>query len=60
MKAILRCVELCREIGSSSALKPFVKREVMPGSLGEAELRNFVKNATITVWHQVGTAKDGT
>ena len=59
MTAILRCVELCRQIGSSSALKPFVKREVMPGRLGDADLRNFVRNATITVWHQAGTAKMG-
>ena len=31
----------------------------MPGPLGDAELRNFVRNATITVWHQAGTAKMG-
>ncbi len=31
----------------------------MPGRLGDADLRNFVRNATITVWHQAGTAKMG-
>jgi choline dehydrogenase len=33
MKALIRSVELCREIGNSAAMKPFVKREVMPGNL---------------------------
>ena len=33
MKAAIACVELCREIGNSGPLSPFVKREVMPGNL---------------------------
>src|ERR1700722_13547175 len=31
-RAMVQCVELCREIGNSSALAPFVKREVLPGN----------------------------
>jgi hypothetical protein len=31
-KAAVACVELCREIGNSPALRPFTKREVMPGN----------------------------
>lgn len=30
MKAAVAVVELCREIGLSAPLRPFVKREVMP------------------------------
>jgi hypothetical protein len=30
MAAMIRCVELCRELGNSPLLRPFVKREAMP------------------------------
>ncbi len=33
MRAAIACVELCREIGNSAALRPYAKREVMPGNL---------------------------
>jgi choline dehydrogenase len=59
LKAAIACVELCREIGNSSALRPYAKREVMPGNLKGAELENFVRDATITTWHQTCTAKMG-
>jgi choline dehydrogenase len=32
LKAAIASVELCREIGNSAALRPFTKREVMPGN----------------------------
>jgi choline dehydrogenase len=59
MKAMLRCVEICREIGNSKALRPFVKREVMPGNLRGSELEAFVREAAVTYWHQTCTAKMG-
>jgi choline dehydrogenase len=59
LKAAIACVELCREIGNSAALGPFVKREVMPGNLKGAELERFVRDAALTWWHQTGTAKMG-
>ena len=37
LKAAIACVELCREIGNSAALRPFAKREVMPGNLKGAD-----------------------
>jgi choline dehydrogenase len=52
-------VELCREIGNSVALRPFAKREVMPGSLKGAELENFIQDSVVTFWHQTCTAKMG-
>jgi choline dehydrogenase len=52
-------VELCREIGNSAALRPFTKREVMPGNLKGAELERFIRDAASTYWHQTGTAKMG-
>jgi choline dehydrogenase len=59
MKAALACVELCREIGNSAPLRPFIKREVMPGNLKGTQLENFIRNAAVTYWHQTCTAKMG-
>lgn len=50
--ALERCIELCREIGNSAALSEFVKREVMPGPISGAELREFARNAAGTYFHQ--------
>lgn len=59
MKAAIACVQWCREIGNAAPLRPYVKREVMPGNLTGAELSNFVRNAATTFHHQSGTAKMG-
>jgi choline dehydrogenase len=59
LKAAIACVELCREIGNSAALRPFTKREVMPGNLKGAALEDFIRNAAITYHHQTCTAKMG-
>ncbi|EPN56836.1 dehydrogenase fad flavoprotein GMC oxidoreductase, partial [Pseudomonas syringae pv. actinidiae ICMP 19096] len=54
-----RAVEFCREIGNSSTLRPFVRREVMPGKMSRKDLESFVRNTASTVWHQSGTARMG-
>jgi choline dehydrogenase len=59
LKAAAACVELCREIGNSAALRPFTKREVMPGNLRGAALEDFIRDATSTYHHQTCTAKMG-
>ncbi len=59
LKAAIASVQLCREIGNSTALRPFVKREVMPGNLKPAELENFIRDSVVTYWHQTCTAKMG-
>ena len=59
LKAAIASVELCREIGNSAALRPFTKREVMPGNLKGAELENFVRDAATTYHHETCTAKMG-
>jgi choline dehydrogenase len=59
MKAAVACVELCREIGNSAALRPFTKGEVMPGNLGRAALEDFIRDAASTFHHQTCTAKMG-
>jgi choline dehydrogenase len=59
LKAAVACVELCRAIGNSAPLRPFAKREVMPGNLKGTALENFVRDAVMTYWHETCTAKMG-
>jgi choline dehydrogenase len=59
VKALLKGIELCREIGNSAPLKPFVKRELMPGRLSSADMLEFLRSAAGTYFHQTCTAKMG-
>jgi len=59
LKVAIACVEICREIGNSDLLRPFVKREVMPGNLKGAELENFIRDAAWSFSHETCTAKMG-
>ncbi|MEP0884066.1 GMC family oxidoreductase N-terminal domain-containing protein [Trichocoleus sp. ST-U3] len=59
LKTAIACVELCREVGNSAPLRPFVKREVMPGNLKGAELESFIRDAATSFWHETCTAKMG-
>ena len=59
LKAAIACVELCREIGNSEPLRPFAKREVMPGNLKGLELENFVRDEASSYRHETCTAKMG-
>ena len=58
-KAAFACLELCREIGNSGALRPFVKREIMPGNFDRPELENYIRDTAFSFWHQTSTAKMG-
>ena len=59
VKALLRCIEICRAMGHSEALRPFVKRELMPGPLAPDEMVNFLRNAAGTYFHATCTARMG-
>lgn len=59
LKAALTSIELCRDLGNSSAFGELVKREALPGKLGRGEMENFARNAAVTYWHQACTAKMG-
>jgi choline dehydrogenase len=59
VKALVRSVEFCRDIASSAALRPFAKREVIPGGTKGKSLENFVRDSVVTYWHQTCTAKMG-
>jgi choline dehydrogenase len=59
LKAAIAGVQLCREIGNSAALRPFARREVMPGNLKGAALERFVRDAAESWWHETCTARMG-
>jgi choline dehydrogenase len=59
LKAMIASVELCRELANSAAIRPFVKREVIPGGMKGEALENFVRDSVGTYWHQTCTAKMG-
>ncbi len=56
---MLRCVEMCRNIGNSEFCAPFRKRECMPGDLKGPDMENFIRNAAGTYFHESCTAKMG-
>lgn len=59
IKALLRCIEMLREIGNSSFCEPYRKREVMPGNLKGNDMINFIRDASGTYFHQSCTCKMG-
>jgi choline dehydrogenase len=59
MDAMMRCVEMCREIGNSDFCAPYRKREVMPGPLSKGEMENFIRDAAGTYFHETCTCKMG-
>jgi choline dehydrogenase len=59
LRAAIKCVEICREVSNSRPLRPYTKREVMPGNLRGAALEDFIRDAASTYHHQTCTAKMG-
>jgi hypothetical protein len=57
MKALIRAIAFCREMGNSAAMSSFAKREVMPGNLAGRALESFVRDAATACLHQNCTAK---
>lgn len=60
MKALLTCIDLCREIGNSGPLSEFNEREIMPGNLSREDMTLFAQNAAGTYYHESCTCKMGT
>lgn len=57
--ALVRAIDICREIGNSPMMAPFVRRELMPGPLRGEPLVRFLRAAAGTYFHQTCTAKMG-
>ncbi len=59
--ALVRSVELCREIGEASALEEWRGKELYPGKdvKSRNDLEDYVRWTAVTYHHQVGTCKMG-
>jgi choline dehydrogenase len=56
---VTAAIELCRHIADSDILRPFLKREIAPGTLKGPPLEQIVRDSVSTIWHQSCTAKMG-
>lgn len=55
-----KAIEMCREIGNSAPMKPFIKREVVPGKkLNTKEMEVLARDGATTFFHISGTARMG-
>lgn len=59
VRLAVKCVEAMREVGNSTLLRRLFRREVMPGDLQGEDMAAYVRDAALSYWHQVGTAKMG-
>jgi choline dehydrogenase len=59
VKALAAAAELCREIGNSAALRPFLKQEIVPGKIKRSAMETFLRDTAMSWWHQSCTAKMG-
>jgi choline dehydrogenase len=55
----VECIRGMREVGNSSAMRPYLQREVMPGDLKGDKLQRYLRDAATTFFHHVGTSKMG-
>jgi choline dehydrogenase len=59
VQALLVAVEICREMGGARAFAEWRLREVTPGPLDRAEMREFVRRSTTTYFHPTSTCAMG-
>src|SRR5215510_8405764 len=58
-KAALACLEFCRELGNSGALRAVVRREIIPDNFERLKLENYIRETAFSFWHQTSTAQMG-
>jgi len=59
LTALRRGMEIVRDLGNSEAMKPFVKREILPGPLAGEALDNLIRDGAMSMHHPTCTAKMG-
>ena len=59
INALLFAIELCRDMGASSAFSEFNKREIMPGNLNRTDMIEFIRTSVSTYFHPTSTCKMG-
>jgi choline dehydrogenase len=61
LKATVRCIEMCRELGHQQAYDGIRTEELIPGAGPTVrDLKDFARKATISFGHQVGSCRMGT
>jgi choline dehydrogenase len=59
MRILRFATELCRDIGNSSDMREFAKRELLPGPVYKDDIANFIRNGVTSYAHATCTAKMG-
>jgi choline dehydrogenase len=59
LAALRRSMEITRQLGNSEAMKPFVKREILPGPVEGEALYNLIRDGAMSMHHPTCTAKMG-
>jgi choline dehydrogenase len=59
LAALRKGMEISRELGNSEAMKPFVKREILPGDRKGEALDNLIRDGAMSMHHPTCTAKMG-
>src|SRR5262249_19418189 len=57
--ALRQGIQIARALGNSEAMKPFVKRELLPGYRSGEELDNLIRDGAMSMHHPTSTAKMG-
>jgi choline dehydrogenase len=59
LTALRTGMQISRELGNSEAMKPFVKREILPGYRKREALDNLIRDGAMSMHHPACTAKMG-
>jgi choline dehydrogenase len=59
LAALRKGMEISRELGNAEAMKPFVKREILPGDRKGEALDNLIRDGAMSMHHPTCTAKMG-
>jgi choline dehydrogenase len=59
LAALRRGMEITRTLGNSEAMKPFVKREILPGPVEGEAVDNLIRDGAMSMHHPTCTAKMG-
>jgi choline dehydrogenase len=59
LAALRSGMEITRQLGNSEAMKPFVRREILPGPFEGEALNNLIRDGAMSMHHPTCTAKMG-
>jgi choline dehydrogenase len=59
LAALRKSMEITRALGNAEAMKPFVKREILPGPVEGEALDNLIRDGAMSMHHPTCTAKMG-